>query len=117
MTYRVVAIDQTEYWSDEVKNMAGKIFTRYIYDDESATYCCEITPSRELNFLDFVADTYIEDEEARERLYDILMEAANDASPVDYYHVSYIDKKPYAVITADDFEDAVEYARGNQVMP
>jgi len=52
--FRVVAIDETEHWSDDIKAQ-GKVWGVYLVDMNRYTYCCELTPSLELHFLYYVA--------------------------------------------------------------
>jgi hypothetical protein len=49
--FRLVALDETSNWSDDVTAVTGRIQGVYIYDDSRATHCCEITPSYWLEFM------------------------------------------------------------------
>lgn len=65
----VVAINETEGWSDDIKKKVEKIETVYLYDKNLVFHLCEITPSSELHPLYYVPHflpEYEEDDEIRD---------------------------------------------------
>ena len=46
--FKVVVLNETEYWSDEIRARAGLIYQAYLFDANRHVHCCEITPSYEL---------------------------------------------------------------------
>ena len=92
-----VTIDESAYWSEEIKKRVrdGKIYGRYIYTPDSRTHCCELTPSYELWFVGSVFEP-LENatENEREALYDEIREADAlcDNNDVRYFHCHDIDK-------------------------
>lgn len=95
----IAKFDETEHWTDpELRRIAGSIFTVYLYNPKLVVHCCELTPSRELDFVGFVISGTSEfrelSEERREAIYDQLREACRDAPSVIYVHARDIDKLP-----------------------
>ena len=43
--FKIVAIDETEYWNIPEYPEISKIWTLYLTDTSIETYCCEMTPS------------------------------------------------------------------------
>jgi hypothetical protein len=112
MSYRLIAVDDTKYWSDEIRSGVDKIYTRYVYNDTECTYCCELTPSRCLFFVGFSPTGDVSEELAEK-----ISEEECNFEDVCYMHCSFVDKKVYTVISADDLEEAIEYARCNECLP
>lgn len=74
-TVAIVAINETEHMSDELKEKSGgAIYTLYLYDPEEATYCAEITPSFYLIPFDYYTKERLSDEDDSEYGADILGE-------------------------------------------
>ena len=82
---RLVVIDETKHWSDELQKACGAIKTVYLYDKGKHTFCSEIQPSYYLIPLYSFADT---EEGLSDETFDALMQ--NDEG--SYWHVSAIDK-------------------------
>jgi len=59
---KVVKIEETDSWSEDIVSKAGKIFGVYIFDETIETFCTEVTPSRYLRFLNNFAENSIDDE-------------------------------------------------------
>lgn len=76
---RVILIDETEYWTDEMKEACGKISCAYLYDNAVNTYCAEITPSKELHPLYYVTENEISDE-----LHEEMLNTFNTTEEVRY---------------------------------
>jgi hypothetical protein len=89
---KVLKVDQTEYWCDEIKKKVKRIFTVYLFNPNKRVHCCEITPSYECVFLEYQID-FPDDisEEERDRIY---MEVTEVQEDVAYYHCSGIDNLP-----------------------
>lgn len=82
--------DETRYWLDDdlIARCGGKIYGVYLFNERQVTYCCEITPSYELEFLESIPhstaysrlpvgatereeyDAQVEDDETRSKLQD-----------------------------------------------
>jgi len=45
MKYKVIAIEQTEFWDTKIQKEAGKLFQVCMFNTDEVTYCCEIIPS------------------------------------------------------------------------
>ena len=125
-TYRVIAMNDTESWTLPEKFQGKvKIYSRYLYNPNEHTYCCELTPSRELRFLgsEWVYNEGIEfsDDEV-EQLYEILLEGDTQTDDIIYMWSMNADKLPYYEVNEEDeykdeLERAYEYARGNVRLP
>jgi hypothetical protein len=112
--FRYIAIDETRHWMDEnlIKKCGGKIFGIYVFDANSRTYCCELTPSYELNFLRSEPLTLPEDDEERERVCEMVSDADRDTEPVAYYHCRTIDVESCKKCGFEPEEEA-EYPLGS----
>lgn len=84
---RLVLIDETRDWNEDIAKACGKIMRPYLYDANQHTYCCEVTPSYTLYPLPSIAENEISDE-----VYDDVMEGDNENPDVVYMHVSDVDK-------------------------
>lgn len=89
---QLVVMDETEYWSDDIKNRAGKVFRTFFFDAQRVTYCCEPRPSYDLEPLYSNPLNYLEDDTAREKLDTDIMNA--DSNENCYFHCSAIDSMP-----------------------
>jgi len=86
-------------WSDKVANLArlcgAKIYSHWLYDYRSETFCCEVTPSYDLRFIthevDF-GDDISSSSDVREFLAD-LVEGTGDEDC--YIHCSAINNIPF----------------------
>lgn len=95
MRLKLVILDQTQNWRDDIVALAGgQIFQTYLFDADEQTYCCELTPSYELHPLYSTPVKYIKDDVAREALFDDLMMGDCQDEPVEYHQCQWIDKLP-----------------------
>lgn len=46
--FRIVVLNETRHWNEEMQKKAGVIFRAFLYDATRVVHCCEITPSYEL---------------------------------------------------------------------
>lgn len=94
--WTAIQIDETRHWSAEFLKKYGvtQIYGVYLYDANSRIYCCEMTPSYELSFIESVAGHGIDDEEVWEKFTDDVREADMDADEVIYMHCHDIDGMP-----------------------
>lgn len=83
---RLVVLDETRYWKDDIQKACGKIKTVYMYDANQHTYCCEIVPSYLLMPLYSFAENEISDE-----MDEQLREGDSENTDPSYHHVSSID--------------------------
>ncbi len=90
---KVVLIDETDGWADEIKAKVNKISTAYLYDKSEKTYCAEITPSFYLIPLYYVVDfgDFERDEELEEEIHNEF----HNEQPI-YMHCYSIEKYEHA---------------------
>jgi len=90
--FQIIKVDETEQWSDEIKNQVGKIYCVYLYDKSVVTHCAEITPSYDMHPLYYTTglspDKY--SEEVGEHVHDQF----RDGEPV-YFHCSFVEKQEH----------------------
>ena len=43
--FRVIAIEETEHWREDIVEITGRIWRLYLVDFNEYTYLCEVTPS------------------------------------------------------------------------
>lgn len=123
--YHWIKIDQTHYWNKEFLEMIGpdtRIISTFVFDHNSVTHCCELTPSYELHLAgtEYKTSRELSDTE-REEIDDKIMMAEMDGSDVEYHHCSSIDGKKlskpfYQFVNCDDditIDDVIEYYKGN----
>jgi hypothetical protein len=109
-TVGIVAINETEFLSDELKEKTGGAqYTLYFYDPSEETHLAEITPSYYLVPFDYYTKEFLSDEDDSEYRTDILGDEI-------YMHCRTVDAikdqfKATTVIELDDDEDFVEQAR------
>ena len=114
-------MDITQYCSDKPKGV-DKIFELFLFDPTRATYCCELTPSAEMNFVyTYYTDTDEElTETERETIHDYIMDIESDTESHMYVHMSRAKKEmknPSVSNTSESYEecmeDTIEYLRCN----
>ena len=59
---RIVALDETPYWAEDIVAKAGKIQRVYLYDAAVQVHMAEITPSCCLTPLYFITEKEIDDD-------------------------------------------------------
>lgn len=105
-----LAVFEEDGWCEDLKKKAGgKIYSVYWYDATKAVHLCSFTPSYELYLLEYVADEYPEDDDAREELYDDLTHAVSEGERVIYWNCSDVERLP-----VDGKEDGDEKAENHQ---
>ena len=90
-----IALDHTEYWliPEEYKPYIKAMGAYYVYDANRHVYCCEVTPSYELWFVEnFPVFTDDVTDEIREDFFDWMAGAWDE--DVAYMHVIDIDRMP-----------------------
>jgi len=123
--YHWVKIDQTKNWNAKFLDEIGpdaRIISTFVFDHNSATHCCEITPSYELHLAgtEFQTSRELSDAE-REEIEDKISAAEADCEDVEYHHCSSIDDKKRSkpvrqFENCDDdvtIDDVIEYYKGN----
>ena len=117
--YGVVAVDETAHWTDPafVERCGGKIWTLYVYNPNEVTHLCEITPSYYLEPLDYYPASLPEDENAREEIYDTLLETLCLQEQATYMHCRHVDALETRIVedfdALCDLDGAREYWQGN----
>lgn len=110
--FKVVRIDETDMWSEEIQKRASKLTGVYIYNNDEQTYCCELTPSFWLEFIHTEPKNYPEDEQDREQLLDELETTDSDIS--HYRHVRDVERlNPKIFGDFENMDEAREYAQSN----
>lgn len=110
---RLIAFNQTSLWNIAMPENC-KMLSVYAYDDDKATYCCEITPSRECHFLGTIPTEVPEGEEEREKFLDQIMEEDGQTESIAYYHCSDVDSRGFVNgCDADNDEDEEDNAMEN----
>lgn len=126
--WEIVAIDETQYWHEDIVAKAGKLYGIYLFDASRHTYCCELTPSYEVYFIETVYTKATDDEDLNMKV----LEADAQSGPTCYFHCRVIDRmRPkwthafpehnVECATEEEWEEEresmLEYLRGNQYVP
>lgn len=126
--FKLVTLDETKDWRDDVQERAGKVFATYLYDENRVTHCCEITPSFELYHL---YSTPLNDDEPDNAIAELVDEeearARFDGQDIQYIHCADIAGLPDGwfhdageeALESDQAweearDDAIEYFRANR---
>lgn len=119
-TIAVIAINETEFLSDEMKELVGgEYYTLYAYDPSEATNLCELTPSYYLMPFDYASKRCLTEDEDSEYAADL------KGDPI-YMHCRTVEGFPADLKTSvdiewdedDAFEDqAMDYIQGNPTHP
>jgi len=117
---RIVVVDETEYWADDLAAQVGKIYGVYLYDENRVVHCCELTPSYELNALEVAILNW---ETCPEIVRDdIESEWWRGTEPISYFHAHTVDGwdkflLPTQRCKAEDYDDyweeILEYYQAN----
>ena len=115
--YKLFTIDDTRHWNLPDLPETSKILSVYLYDESSHTHCCELTPSYECRKLYSVLD----DDSIGGKQHDLLMDLIDyndNVGDISYYHCSFVDglKRVEVEGDFDDIEEAIEYARCNDLI-
>ena len=113
---------------DFLARCGGVVYESVFFDDSVNVHICSLTPSVGLEVLELVAGEYPEDDDAREALYDELMEAHSGSEGFYYMNRSDVERlkkanpesfKNLGDFDVDEDEDACEvvreYLQGNPV--
>lgn len=93
--WTAVRVDVTGHCGEEfVARCGGKVYEVCLYDANERTYCCEVTPSYCLYPVDLTAGSLPEEDAARERLFEELLDARHELEDVCYMHCSDVDRLP-----------------------
>jgi hypothetical protein len=131
--YHWIKIDQTKHWNKKFLATIGpdaRIIATFVFDHNSATHCCEITPSYKLHLAgtEFKTSRELSDAE-REDIEDKISAAEADCEDIEYHHCSTIDERTEKGVkipgkskpirqfeNCDDdvkIEEVIEYYKGN----
>ena len=83
--FKVVAIDQTRHWDEQLQKLAGKIEAVYLVDCAFVTHCCELTPSYALTPLYYIAE-----EEVSDNIKEIIDAELSNEDETQYFHLTFI---------------------------
>jgi hypothetical protein len=123
--YHWIKINQTQFWNKEFLAMIGpntQIISTFVFDHNSVTHCCELTPSYEFHLAgtEYKTSRELSDVE-REEIDDKIIMAEMGCEDVEYHHCSSIDNKkrskPFCqFINCDDdvtIDNVIEYYKRN----
>ena len=85
--FRIYKQETTEHWSEDIRSRAARLFGVYLFDVNRHVHCCELTPSFEMNYLGPTWTGSIEDDEARQSLFEDILEGDAETDLVRYVHV------------------------------
>jgi hypothetical protein len=120
--FKLVKIDETQYWSDEIKERVGKLYGVYLIDTNAHTYCCEVTPSYCAYFLYTTYDDPDDMDDLEAEAFDEMIRHADfNAADVSYFHVYSVKEFAYDFgeesHDEDDYktvlDDVLEYCNAN----
>ncbi len=107
MKYKIIVIDQTEYWDHGIQKKAGKLFQVCMFNSNEVTNCCESIPSYYLIPLYTYCENYVDED-----IMVIILE--NDILEPFYMHVSAVESyNPKDAGEFDCYEEAEEYLKCN----
>lgn len=122
---KLVVIDQTEAWSDEIVNKAGKLSAVCLYDERVETHLMDLSPSYYLTPLYTITERQV-DEDTHEEIvlnddltpFYLYCRGVDALKPMDLakYKVNIRFTNSESESYRNNFEDAVEYFRGNHVI-
>jgi hypothetical protein len=92
--FKIVVIDETDHWIDDIQKRAGAVWVAYMFDSLRHVHACEITPSYELWPLYATAWNRTGNDEVDEELESEIIQWVG--SDVEYHHVSSIERLPAA---------------------
>lgn len=124
--FRIVKIRETEMWDLPKDSGIKEIWSIYLSDFSRSHFCCEITPSKLLEFLDYdvVFEDHLYDLEHSDKREEILCEFIDGANeePYRYYHSRCLENPKDGIIVEEvgflneeeflqdyDLEDEEEY--------
>lgn len=114
MRFKYIKVDETKYWKPEFVatwGEGGKIIVTYIYDSETHTHCCELTPSYEMRYAGFDLDLPNLSDEDREKIDEEVI--GNMRYDSDHYrHCHRVSGKDCS-IDFESIEEALEHFQGN----
>lgn len=107
--FRLLLVDETEHWCEDIRNRAGRLFGVYIFDFNRHVHLCDISPSYECFFITTVFSNDIKDNIEYENLFDTI-EEANREERVTYFNCRDIKKYQYAKyeLPKDDWKELLE---------
>lgn len=88
----VVRLNETQHWSDDIKAQVKAIYAHYLFDENSHTHCCEITPSYWLRWVGFDIEMEEAGADVPEKLYSTVEDSFHAIDNDCYYHCRVIDK-------------------------
>lgn len=91
----VVKLPQRSQWSEDVQAMTTKILGVYVVNLGFAINVCEMTPSYELNFIDYQfepTDAVYGDEDLKDELDNYMRDGRLEADEILYVHVKELDE-------------------------
>lgn len=113
---RLVAIDETRYWREDIAQEAGKLFGVYMYDADQYTCCCEATASRLLMRVYTATEKGVSED-----THGLILEGDCQTEPDFYMHASRVEqlrevgrwKSDPDDSPEENIESAREYWQGN----
>ena len=96
---KVVAIDETHHWREDIQEAAGKIYRLYLVDFSTKTHIAEWTPSMFAWHICGVSHERIEDDD----LYMDIYHGTSYTDESDYFSRSFLESRVVDEITGMDF--------------
>lgn len=114
-------VNETLGWTPAAQVLAGSIYGVYVYDANSVTHCCEITPSYDCRLVHSVPGEFHEDEARRENIDEALRQGDAEGPDQQYTHCRGVDKLPVlhdfgefpGKTSEEALEECVEWGRCN----
>lgn len=101
-----VRINETRYWTDDVRGKVKAIYAHYLFDENLVTHICSFEKNYFLRFVGFDFESDLEDDE-KEKMYTTIEEAYNNGDDQDHYYlIGQIDRIPLG-----DWNSSGEYKK------
>jgi len=115
--FRYIKIDETKYWDQNfVARLKGnRLIATYIFDATERTYCCEITPSYFMRYVntEVVGSNYDFNDEEWNEINDIIFEGEYQSDNDHYRHCSSVKDSILFDTNAEEIEEAIEEFQAN----
>jgi hypothetical protein len=97
-------VNETEHWSDDVQEFAGKIWTYWVYDANYGAHLCELAVSRDCRYVYYTTEKQITDEQDK-----IICNGIAEADQYQkYHHAAYIDNNSVCLDIYGDVDNPFE---------
>lgn len=94
--------ETTKFWTESIRDRAGKIYDVYIFDPDRHVNCCEIPSSYEMNYVGPTWTNTLENDEDNQDLYEEVMDGSLGTEQTLYVHVLGFKLDKSRIINIDD---------------